>query len=188
MKVKYLSVGLVAAASLAACQSPSTYTAGAVKNVWAGKTVTPVTLSVVSNGESRGKEITYKLSKQANEGRVTLIIDNAANVPLELHSVTISGDNENSCIVQTGGGYQLPANKQTAFDFVDIGTFESCLYGTNKAQSGRYQVAVNHNGQFSAGPNTSTRGLPFVMTIDYSVGATKTVSNLVGFTYYTTGI
>lgn len=93
MKVKYLSVGLVAAASLAACQSPSTYTAGAVKNVWAGKTVTPVTLSVVSNGESRGKEITYKLSKQANEGRVTLLIDNAANVPLELHSVTISGDN-----------------------------------------------------------------------------------------------
>lgn len=48
----------MAAVSLTACQSSSVNKTGAVKDVWAGKVITPVTLSAVDSGESRGKEIT----------------------------------------------------------------------------------------------------------------------------------
>lgn len=188
MKVKSLSVVLVAAVSLTACQSSSVDKTGAVKDVWAGKVITPVTLSAVDSLESRGKEITYKLSKQSSENRVRLLIDNSANLPLQLNSVTISGAADNPCVVQAASGYQLPGNKLTVLDLIDIKAFENCVYGTNKVESGRYQISINHDGQFSAGVNTRTSSSAFIMTIDYSVGVTQTVSNLVGFTYFTTGI
>lgn len=185
MKNAKLSVICMAAMSLAACQNVSN---GQSKDLWQGKQITPASLSVPESVAASGDKITYHLSKQPNDNRVKLTINNTASMPLQLHSLTIHGSDNNQCIIQAKGNYQLPANKMTTLEVVDVKTFENCVLGLNDSQSGRYQIAISHNAQFTGGVNTSTSSEPFVMTIDYSVGQIKSVGNLVGFTHYTRAI
>ncbi len=171
---------------ITACQNGSQ---SPKESPWKDKHITSAMLNLTSSSASSGTHTSYSLGYEPKANQVTLTFSNPSTVPIKLQLLTFHHGNNNQCVVQAAGTYQIPASTTTTFNVIDFKTFENCVLGYNDAETGRYQISIDNNATFvgvnTTGGMTDTSTEPFILTIEFKHGNVLSTDNLAGFAHYT---